>query len=139
NVTFTATVSPAAAAGTVQFKDNGSNIGTAVTVSGGSASKSTTALAAGAHTITAEFTPTNSAAFSASTSSGFPYTINSPATTTTTTLDITPPTPITVGTSSTLTATLSPSSAVGSVTFFDGASAIGSAVAVSGGQAQKTT
>ena len=60
NVTFTANVvSPAntpLATGTVQFKDNGMNLGPALAVdANGSASFSTSALSAGTHTITADY------------------------------------------------------------------------------------
>jgi hypothetical protein len=58
-VTFTATVSAVTGAGTptgtVQFKVDGANLGTPVALSGGSASISTTALAIGTHTVTAEY------------------------------------------------------------------------------------
>lgn len=54
SVTFTATVNPGAAAGTVVFKANGSTIGSAA-VSGGNASITTSSLPAGSYTITAEY------------------------------------------------------------------------------------
>ena len=137
NVTFTATVTPTAA-GSVQFKDGGSNLGSPLTVSNGTAAFSTTSLTVATHSITAVFTPTDSAAFAGSTSTAISYVITSvPATTTTTSLAVTPTSPITVGTSSTMTATVTPNNAAGSVQFFDGASAIGTAVAVSGGTASK--
>ncbi len=140
NVALTANVLPSTAAGTVQFKDGTNNIGSAVTVSGGTASTSTTTLAAGAHSLTAVFTPTDSNAFTSSTSTpATPYTITSPATVTTTSLNITPPSPITVGTQSTLTATVLPNNAAGTVQFKDGATNIGSAVTVSGGTASTMT
>ena len=59
SVTFTATVMPASGAtvptGTVQFKDNGNNIGAPVTLVNGVASVQTNALTAGTHTITADY------------------------------------------------------------------------------------
>ncbi len=58
SVTFTATVTASAGtpAGDVQFKDNGSNLGTAVSLNGsGVATVTTAALTAGPHTITAEY------------------------------------------------------------------------------------
>ena len=57
SVTFTATVSGGAGTptGTVQFKVDGVNLGTPVTLVGGSASVSTAALAIGVHTVTAEY------------------------------------------------------------------------------------
>ena len=55
-MTFTATVSPSAATGTVQFQIDGTNFGGAVTVSGGKAvSGSTTSLTIGSHNITATY------------------------------------------------------------------------------------
>jgi uncharacterized repeat protein (TIGR01451 family) len=51
SVTFTATVSPAAATGTATFNNGASTLGT-VTLSGGSATYSTSALETGAHSIT---------------------------------------------------------------------------------------
>lgn len=57
--TFTATVTPAAANGTVQFKVDGVNAGSPVTVSGGTASYSTTSLSATTHQIDATFLPAN--------------------------------------------------------------------------------
>ena len=53
-VTFTATVSPNAAPGTITFKDGAYTLGTG-TIAGGVATLSTTALAAGPHTVTAEY------------------------------------------------------------------------------------
>jgi hypothetical protein len=60
NVTFTATVAPpantTAATGTVQFKDNGVDLGPAVALDGnGQATFSTASLTAGSHTITASY------------------------------------------------------------------------------------
>ncbi|HEY1013817.1 MAG TPA: Ig-like domain repeat protein [Herpetosiphonaceae bacterium] len=54
NVTFTASVAPAAATGTVLFKDGAATIGTG-TLSGGVATFSTSALSVGSHTITAVY------------------------------------------------------------------------------------
>lgn len=137
NVTFTATVSPSAA-GSVQFKDGTTNLGSPVAVVSGHAPLSTTALTVGTHSITAVFTPTDSTAFSGSTSTAISYVVNPlPATATTTTLDVTPTSPITVGTSSTLTAHVSPTNAAGSVQFLDGTTAIGTPVTVSAGTAAK--
>jgi hypothetical protein len=66
-VTLTAMVTPAAAAGNVQFKDNAKDLGTAMPVTSGTAAMKTT-LDAGAHSLTAVFTPTDPAAFNSSTS-----------------------------------------------------------------------
>jgi hypothetical protein len=53
-VTFTATVAPSAATGSVQFRDNGVAIGTAALVNG-VATFSTSTLKNGNHTITAAY------------------------------------------------------------------------------------
>jgi hypothetical protein len=69
-VTLTATVTAAdnsSPAGTVQFQVGTSNIGAAVTVSGGQAAATTTFAAAGSLALTAVFTPTSAAAYSGST------------------------------------------------------------------------
>lgn len=55
--TLTATVSPAPSSGSVQFKDNGTNLGTPVALSGGSAAKTVGNLAAGSHTLSAVYVP----------------------------------------------------------------------------------
>src|SRR5262249_53544882 len=54
SVTFTATVSPSAATGTVRFFDGSTLLGSAA-VSGGVASFTTTSLAVGTHSITAQY------------------------------------------------------------------------------------
>ncbi|MET9729554.1 Ig-like domain-containing protein [Streptomyces sp. NPDC006458] len=60
-VTFTATVAPAAASGTVQFRDNGQALGSPVTVAGGQATLTTGTLSVGTHKLTAAFTPADAA------------------------------------------------------------------------------
>ena len=54
SVTFTATVSPPAATGTVTFYDGGSSLGSG-TISGGTATFTTSALSGGVHSITATY------------------------------------------------------------------------------------
>ncbi|NKS97952.1 hypothetical protein GS498_13235, partial [Rhodococcus hoagii] len=54
-MTFSVSVMPVNAAGTVQFKDNGTAIGSPVAVAAGQASVQHTFCAAGSHSITAEF------------------------------------------------------------------------------------
>ena len=63
SVTFTATVAPVppgggTPTGSVQFKADGNNIGGPVTLSGGTAARSTAGLAVGTHVITAEYSAT---------------------------------------------------------------------------------
>jgi Bacterial Ig-like domain (group 3)/NlpC/P60 family len=79
--TLTATVSPSAATGTVQFTDNGANIGS-VAVSNGTASTPTTLQTTGTHQLAAVFSP-NTTAYSQS-STTVPYVVNAQATATTT-------------------------------------------------------
>jgi hypothetical protein len=73
-VSLSASVTPANAVGTVSFKEGATTVGTA-TVNGGSASVSLTGLAAGAHSYTADFVPTNTANFLASSSSATTVTV----------------------------------------------------------------
>jgi hypothetical protein len=65
--TLTATITPSTAAGTVQFHDGNTTLGDPVTLTNGAATTTTT-LPAGDHSLTADFTPTNTAEFSPSTS-----------------------------------------------------------------------
>jgi Big-like domain-containing protein len=150
-VTLTATITPSTAAGTVQFKDATTDIGAPVPVSNnGTASGSTSMLALGSHSLTAVFTPATPTAFSPSTSpavtyviAGAPGTANnagmvagtgtsaSAATATNTVLTTSPTSMVTQGSPVTLTATITPSTAVGTVQFKDGATNIGAPVTVS--------
>jgi hypothetical protein len=137
-VTLTAQVSPTAA-GTVQFKDGTTAIGAPVAVNGGTATLTTSALAVGAHQLSAAFTSTD-AAFGSSTSTATAYTVSAPsAVNTTTSLAVVPGGSAAPGTPVALTATVTPSNAVGTVTFTDATTgtALGSA-AVSGGSASLT-
>ena len=65
-VVLTATVTPAEAAGTVTFQQNGTQIGEAQAVNSGVATLTTGELAEGSYDFTATFTPTDAAAFTAS-------------------------------------------------------------------------
>lgn len=137
--TLTATVSPSAA-GSVQFRDGTSPIGTPVTVADGSASMTTT-LAPGTHSLTAVFTPADPTAFGGSTSSAMTYTVNGVVnqTPTRTTLTASPPSPVASGTLETLTASVSPVTVPGTVQFLDGATPVGDPVEVSAGAAETHT
>jgi hypothetical protein len=57
SLTFTATVTPSDATGTVQFSVDGSNLGAPATVSGGVATLSTTSVAVGNHAVDATYIP----------------------------------------------------------------------------------
>jgi hypothetical protein len=74
NVTFTATVAPAAATGTVTFKDGSATLGTG-TLDNGTATYSTSALSVGDHHISAVYTGDNS--YLGTTSTAITQTVNS--------------------------------------------------------------
>ncbi len=136
-VDLTATVAPNNVVGTVQFKSNGTAIGTPVTVTGGVATLSHAFDAAGAQSVTADFTA--GAGFVSSSAPAQTVTVSDPAPVdvqTTTSLSV-PATAIT-GTAVDLTATVAPNNAVGSVQFKSNGTAIGSPVTVSGGTATLT-
>ncbi|MBS3694167.1 beta strand repeat-containing protein [Rhodococcus qingshengii] len=133
-VDLTATVAPNNAVGSVQFKSNGAAIGSPVTVSAGVATLSHSFDAAGAQSVTADFTA--GAGFVSSSASAQAVTVSDPApvdVVTTTSLSV-PATAVT-GTAVDLTATVAPNNAVGSVQFKSNGTAIGAPVTVSGGTA----
>ena len=133
-VDLTATVAPNNAVGTVQFKSNGTAIGTPVAVTSGVATLSHAFDAAGAQSVTADFTA--GAGFVSSSASAQTVTVSDPAPVdveTTTSLSV-PATAVT-GSAVDLTATVAPNNAVGSVQFKSKGTAIGSPVTVSGGTA----
>ncbi|WP_245556976.1 Ig-like domain-containing protein [Jongsikchunia kroppenstedtii] len=133
-VNLTASVSPSAAGGTVQFKDNGSNIGAPVAVANGSATLSQTFNTAGAHSITAVYSGGDG--YNGSSSAASTVTVSDPAPVdqdTTTTLQA--PGTATTGQAVNLTASVSPSAAGGTVQFKDNGINIGSPVAVANGSA----
>ena len=72
-VTLTASITPAAAAGTVVFYDGATQLGSAA-LSGGSAQLTTTQLAVGSHTLSAAYNP--NAGYGASTSPAVTQTVN---------------------------------------------------------------
>ena len=111
---LTATVTPMTASGTFTFQDGGVTIGTG-TISNGTASFSTTALAAGAHTITAIYSGDGNYLTSTSATAA---TVTVTQVTPTVTLTANPGN-ITFGSSTTLTATILPAAATGNVTFTD--------------------
>jgi hypothetical protein len=141
-VTLTANVTPAAAEGTVQFKDNGTALGSPVAVSAGTAVLTTNALAAGDHALTAEFTPSG-ASYNPSASTAVAYRVNAPvATATTTSLAVSPSDTTPQFSPVTMNATVTPAAAAGSVKFQDtvgGSTTTLATVPVSGGLASFTT
>jgi hypothetical protein len=119
----------------VQFLDGTTDIGTPVTVSGGTATIPDSALTVGGHTLNADFTPGNND-YTGSTGST-PFTVNPIPTTTT--FGISPSGSEPYGTQETLSASISPADATGSVQFEVGGNPFGSSVAVTGGGAQLVT
>jgi uncharacterized delta-60 repeat protein len=129
-VTFTATL-PLDASGTVNFLDGASLIGSA-SVTSGSASLSTSALAAGAHNISAAFQ--GDANYLAATSPVIVQTVNKAPVSVSIASSANP---VTLGQNVTFTATV-PAAATGSITFTDGGTPLGS-VAIAAGSASLTT
>src|SRR5271166_2419749 len=126
-VTFTASVTPSGATGSVQFLDGATVLGTGA-LAGGVASFGTSALAQGTHSITAVYS--GDATDAGSTSVALTQTVN--AKTVTTTGVTAAPNPSIVGSAVTLTATISPSAATGTVQFLDGAAVLGTVTLANG-------
>jgi hypothetical protein len=114
--------------------DNGSPLGSSVTLSGGVATYSTAALAGGAHTITASYSGDTN--FLGSTSSAFSQQVNQAATTITLSSN---GNPSAFGQTVVFTATVSPAGATGTVQFMDNSNPLGSPVTLSGGVATYST
>ena len=132
NITLTATVTPAAAAGTVTFKDGSASIGTG-TLSGGVATVTIATLSTGSHSLTASYPgDTND---TGSTSTAVTQMVNQGQATVQLTFS---PDPAVAGQTVTLTAAVTPSIATGNITFNDGTSTIAT-VALSGGTASTST
>jgi Bacterial Ig-like domain (group 3) len=136
SVTFTATVSSSSGTptGTVTFLDGANTIASGVTVTNGVAAASSTTLAVGSHTITANFIGTggygNSSSSVAQSVQGATSTALSSSAN-----------PSASGSSVTFTATITSSGGTptGTVTFTDGATTLASNVAVSAGKATFAT
>lgn len=125
-VNLTAMVSPSIATGTVAFFNGLVFFGTAPVIGG-------TATLSAAFTSTSSLTATYSGDVTFNPSTSPPFFLFVLPRTTTTTLSVSP-NPSNVGQTVNLTAVVTPSIATGTVTFFDGATAIGT-VPVSGGTA----
>ncbi|NKR44091.1 Ig-like domain repeat protein [Rhodococcus hoagii] len=130
-VILTANVAPSNAAGAVQFKDNGTDIGTPVSVADGAASMQHTFTADGPHSITAVFT--GNAGFAGSTASLQTVNVSVPDVPTSTTLTV-PPTAQT-NASVMLSATVTPVPTSGTVQFKAGGTNIGTPVTLVNGVA----
>ncbi|MGA3093578.1 MAG: Ig-like domain repeat protein [Terriglobales bacterium] len=132
SVTFTATVSPSTATGTVTFKNGSTTLGTG-TISSGTATYSTSTLAVGSNSITASYG--GDAYDNSSTSSALTQTVNKANTTVNLASSANPSV---YGSSVTFTATVTPSTATGTVTFADGGTTLGTGT-ISGGIATYST
>ncbi|MFC4605959.1 beta strand repeat-containing protein [Rhodococcus kronopolitis] len=132
-VDLTATVAPAGATGTVQFKDGTDNIGGAIAVNNGTATLNHTFTANGAHSITAVYSGAEGFATSTSAAGTVDVSTDPVIVDTTTTLNV--PGTAKTGTAVDLTATVAPSDATGTVQFKDGTDNIGGAIAVNNGTA----
>ena len=133
-LTFTATVSPSSATGTVTFLDGSTPISGAVPLVAGSASLTISTLPIGTHTITAQYS--GDATFNVGISAPLQQTVNSPKPTPAVTLALTAGTnPSLFGNSLSFTATVAPASATGTVVFFDGSVAISGNVPLTSGAA----
>ena len=126
SVTLTATVT-SGATGTVTFHEGATTLGTG-TISGGIARLTTSALAVGTHSITAQYGGDSN--HSASVSTAVSQVVNKATSAVTLTSSLNPST---FGASVTFTATVT-SGATGSVTFRDGATSVGTGT-ISGGVA----
>ncbi len=140
SLTFTATVSSTGGTptGTVQFSIDGSNVGSAVALSSGTATLTTSSLSAGTHSISAAYAATTN--FAASTSSPLSQTVN-PASTLTVVSLTSGTNPSAYSNSLTFTALVASAAGTptGTVQFSVDGSNVGSAVALSSGTATLTT
>jgi hypothetical protein len=128
-VTFTATVLPPTAPGSVTFSDELGTLGTA-TVSSGFATLMSSNLPLGTHSVIAAFSSGDSNNYLGSNAPVISLTIGSSIPTTTSLTAS--PNPSLLGEKVILTATVSPSTATGSVTFMDGLNFLGSATVSNG-------
>jgi hypothetical protein len=132
SVTFTATVSPITATGTVTFTEGSTILGTG-TLFSGVATFSTSSLSVGSHVISATYSGDNN--YTPGTSNSINEVVNPGPTT----LNLTSaPNPSLLNQFVTFSATISPITATGTVTFTEGATVLGAAT-LSGGIATFTT
>jgi hypothetical protein len=135
SVTFTATVTSQTAGtitGTVTFYDNATQVGTGA-LTNGTATFTTTSLAAGTHSITASYPGDSN--FAPSHSSGAVQVVNGTSAAASTTTLTSTPNPSTVGQSVAFTATVTSQTTgtiAGTVNFLDGATQIGTGTIASG-------
>ncbi|HKR96914.1 MAG TPA: Ig-like domain-containing protein, partial [Candidatus Angelobacter sp.] len=138
SLTFTASVTPSAAIGTVMFFDGSTPVSGDLPLVGGSASITTSALSSGTHSITAQYS--GDATFNPSTSPALLQTVNTPKANVSISVQLNPTTlPPTFGNSLTFTASVVPASATGTITFFDNGSPISGSVTLTAGTASIST
>ncbi len=138
SLTFTATVAPASASGTVIFLDGGTALTGAIPLSSGSASFTTSTLPVGSHSITVQYS--GDATFNATVSAALAETVNSPKANSATTVVLSVgANPSVFGAALTFTAGVAPTSATGTVIFFDGNVPITGSISVSSGTASFST
>ncbi|WP_433667316.1 beta strand repeat-containing protein [Nocardia sp. CA-136227] len=123
--TLTATVTPAAAGGTIEFADGATVLGTGQVDATGTSTFQWTPSAAGAHTLTATFSGRDGVTGSNTTTQA-----NVAAADSNSTVTVNPVTGATVGTAITLTAKVNPANAGGTITFTDGGTVIGTTAQV---------
>ena len=142
-VSFTATVTSGSGtpSGTVQFRDGVTNLGAPVTLTAGQATFTTTALGAGAHSITAVYS--GDVTFATSTSAAVAHQVDAPTLTPTSTSVVRSagPNPSVTGQSVSFTATVTSGSGTpsGTVQFKDGVTNLGAPVTLAAGQATLAT
>lgn len=138
SLTFTASVAPTAVTGSVMFFDGSSPISGDLPLVGGSASVTTSALSAGTHSITAQYS--GDATFNMATSPALSQTVNTPKGNVSISIQLNPVThPPTFGDSLTFTASVAPAAATGTVIFFDNGAAISGNIPLVGGLASIST
>ena len=126
SVTFTVTVTPSASTGTVTFTDGGTTLGTG-TISGGIATYSTSALAVASHSVAASYA--GDANHTGSSSTTLTQVVNKANSTVAVGSSANPSV---YGSPVTLTATVAPATATGTVTFKDGSTTLGTGTVSSG-------
>ena len=126
-VTLTVSVTPSTATGSVQFMNGGTVLSTA-TVNGGQAVFTTTTLPAGTNSLTAVYS--GDANYLGSSSAAIPQIVNPKAITVTTVTSS--QNPLIVGAPVTFSATITPSTASGTLQFLDGVTVIGTGTLVNG-------
>ena len=135
-LTFTASIAPASATGTVVFYDGTVAISGNLPLSSGTVSFSTALLGGGTHTITAQYS--GDATFNGAVSPALIQTVNKVPTEIDLELSL-GTTAFTSGTPLTFIANIKPGAASGTVVFFDGDTAISEPIPVNNGSASFTT